>query len=103
MPPAPRGAPAPPTAPPPAAAEATARGGAASLAPAAEPVERTAVRTPANLRTAPDLGSRVVRTAPRGETFIVYGRAPGGWVQVGDEAASQGWIHSSLLVEAGQQ
>jgi SH3 domain-containing protein len=89
--PAPRGVPAaPPTAPPPPA-------------PAAEPVERTAVRTPANLRTAPDLGSRVVRTAPRGETFIVYGRAPGGWVQVGDEAASQGWIHSSLLVEAGQQ
>ncbi len=79
-----------PESPPPAAAGAPA---------AAEEGPRVMVRTPANFRAAPNTGSTVIRTAQRGETFRVFGQAPGGWVQVGEAEEPQGWIHSSLLEE----
>jgi hypothetical protein len=37
----------------------------------------------------------VLRTLPRGLELQLYGRAPGGWLQVGD-AEPWGWVHSSL-------
>jgi hypothetical protein len=54
------------------------------------------VRSNANLRAAPVGGSEVLGVLPQGSALRVFGRAPGGWVQVGD-AAPQGWVHSSLL------
>lgn len=60
----------------------------------AGPLPRIVVRSPANVRTNP--GGAVLRTAPRGEVFQVHGRAPGGWVRVGD-AEPRGWVHSSML------
>jgi hypothetical protein len=60
---------------------------------------RTVVRSAANLRASPDTRARILRTAPAGESFRVYGSALGGWVQVGD-TEPQGWIHSKLLRDA---
>jgi hypothetical protein len=62
--------------------------------PAAALQETVLVRSPARVRAAP--GGEVLRIAARGETLGVFGRAPGGWLQVGD-AAPQGWVHASLL------
>jgi len=82
--------PMPPERPPEAAAQTDDMQGA----------ERVVVISGANFRTGPTNGSRILRTARRGESFRVFGHAPGGWVQVGD-TAPQGWIHSSLLREEG--
>ncbi|MBL6458094.1 SH3 domain-containing protein [Belnapia sp. T6] len=85
----------------PAASPAPMPAPAAPVTPAAAPaanLPRVLVRTAANIRNGPDTGARVLRTAPRGESFRVHGEARGGWVQVGD-AAPEGWIHSSLLTE----
>jgi hypothetical protein len=57
------------------------------------------VRSNANLRAAPVGGSEVLGVVPQGSALQVFGRAPGGWVQVGD-GARQGWVHSSLLTGA---
>ncbi len=75
----------PPVTPPPAAAASA--GG------------RVVTQSPANLRAAPQ--GEVLMSIPRGRTLIVFDRAPGGWVQVG-ETAPQGWVHSSLLSDAAQ-
>ena len=48
-----------------------------------------------NLRQQPQAGAKVLRTLPRGLELQLYGRAPGGWLQVGD-AEPWGWVHSSL-------
>jgi uncharacterized protein YraI len=60
---------------------------------------RVQVRAASNLRAGPDNGATILRVAPRGETFRVHGEAFGGWIQVGD-AAPEGYIHSSLLIDA---
>lgn len=57
---------------------------------------RVVVRTAANVRTGPDGTADVVRTAQVGMRLNIFGRAPGGWLQVGDSAA-WGWVHSSLV------
>jgi hypothetical protein len=92
-PPVPSQRPAPPIAavpgPPPAASP---------VAAAAERLPRVTVRQPANLRTAADGQANVLRVVPRGETLRVYGRAPNGWVHVGDTEA-RGWLHTSRLGE----
>ena len=69
----------------------TEAGGKAS----ARELERLLVRSPANLRERPQAGSQVLRTLPRGLELQLHGRAPGGWLQVGD-AMPWGWVHSSL-------
>lgn len=61
--------------------------------------ERVAVAAPANLRAGPGGGAAVLSIVPRGRVLAVFGRAPGGWVQVGEEEPL-GWIHGSLLAEA---
>jgi hypothetical protein len=58
-------------------------------------LERLLMRSPANLRERPQAGSPVLRTLPRGLELQLHGRAPGGWLQVGD-AVPWGWVHSSL-------
>lgn len=75
---------------------------AAAPAPAASAVAggRVTTQSPANLRAAPS--GEVLASIPRGRTLIVFDRAPGGWLQVG-ETAPQGWVHSSLLSDIGQQ
>lgn len=97
--------PAQPPAPPPEQRPGPVTAAPPSGEPAAFPAEaeaRVVVRTAANLRAAPNLGSAVLRTAPRGEGFRVVGRAPGGWVQVGSaDDQPVGWIHSSLLEGGG--
>lgn len=60
-------------------------------------LEQVVVRSPARLRTAP--GGEVRRIAAQGEALGVFGRAPGGWLQVGTTSA-EGWVHSSMLAEA---
>lgn len=60
---------------------------------------RVQVRAAANLRAGPDNSATILRVAPRGEAFRVHGEAFGGWAHVGD-AAPEGYIHSSLLVDA---
>jgi len=55
------------------------------------------VKTPANIRSEPDVVATVIRVARVGEKFSVFGRAKG-WVQVGT-ARPQGWIAGSLLIE----
>jgi hypothetical protein len=56
----------------------------------------TSVRSGANIRTAPR-GGEVVRTVPRASTLQVFGEAPGGWYQVGQNGAAWGWVHASVL------
>ena len=80
-----------------------AAGASASLPPATEAggkapsreLQRMLIRSPANLREQPQAGAKVLRTLPRGLELQLYGRAPGGWLQVGD-AEPWGWVHSSL-------
>ena len=69
----------------------------AEVAPVASSAvhETVLVRSAARVRNAP--GGEVVRVAVQGESLGVFGRAPGGWLQVGD-GTPQGWVHSSMLV-----
>lgn len=87
----------PPPMPPPEAATGAPAAPQPATAEAGAP-EQVVVRSGANLRTGPGTANAVLRIAPRGERFHVFGRAPGGWVQVGG-TAPQGWIHDSLLAE----
>jgi hypothetical protein len=82
---------APPSALPPPVAEGGGR------PPPPPPLPRMVARSPANLRAEPSGGAPVLRVAPRGEAFGVYGQAPGGWFRVGDGTGPEGWIHGSLL------
>lgn len=54
------------------------------------------LRQPGNVRAHPSGGGEVLRVAPRGATLRVFGTAPGGWLQVGEEAPI-GWVHNSLV------
>lgn len=55
--------------------------------------ETAVIRSPARLRSAP--GGEVLRIAAQGEALAIFGRAPGGWLQVGTDGP-QGWVHASL-------
>jgi hypothetical protein len=92
-------APSPDAAPPapvPAQPVAAAQGSGPGIQASSGAVQ---VRSNANLRAAPVGGSEVLGVVSQGSALRVFGRAPGGWVQVGD-AAPQGWVHSSLLAGA---
>jgi hypothetical protein len=52
----------------------------------------------ANLREQPQSAADVIRVLPRGTALQIFGRAPGGWYQVGMEEP-WGWIHGSRLEE----
>lgn len=51
---------------------------------------------PVNIRSSPAGGGAVVRVVPRASALRVFGEAPGGWLQVGEEQPF-GWLHSSML------
>ena len=51
---------------------------------------------PVNIRDAPGGGGVVLRTVPRASQLRVFGEAPGGWLQVGDDEPF-GWVHGSML------
>jgi hypothetical protein len=89
-------APSPDAAPAPAQPVAAIQGSGPGNPVTSEAGGVVQVRSNANLRAAPVGGSEVRGVLPQGSALRVYGRAPGGWVQVGD-AAPQGWVHSSLL------
>ncbi|MCG7363996.1 SH3 domain-containing protein, partial [Roseomonas sp. ACRSG] len=51
---------------------------------------------PVNVRSSPAGGGAVVRVVPRASLLRVFGEAPGGWLQVGEEQPI-GWLHRSML------
>ena len=53
------------------------------------------IRSPAEFAGTAAGRAKVLRTLPRGLELQLSGRAPGGWLQVGD-AEPWGWVHSSL-------
>jgi hypothetical protein len=72
---------------------------AASAAPVAAGTTRSATTNAtrrSNIRASPDLGAPVARSAAPSTTLKVFGEAPGGWFQVGDDQPF-GWIHRSAL------
>ncbi len=60
--------------------------------------EKVTVASHANLRGGPLGGEAVLSVVPRGTVLSVFGRAPGGWVRVG-EGEPWGWIHGSMLLD----
>ncbi|TCZ64907.1 SH3 domain-containing protein [Roseicella aquatilis] len=86
-----RPAPQPP-APPPGAPEPPAPVAAAATGRA---VTTTAAH-PVNIRNQPGGGGAVVRIVPRASTLRVFGEAPGGWLQVGEDQPF-GWVHGSMI------
>jgi len=77
--------PTPPTARPPTAApEGTRR-------------VTTSATARANLRREPSTTAEVLRVMRPGSVLIVFGEAPGGWLQVGDGDQPAGWVHRSAL------
>lgn len=51
---------------------------------------------PVNIRSSPGGGGAVVRVVPRASTLRVFNEAPGGWLEVGEDAPL-GWVHVSVL------
>lgn len=88
----------PPTAPrPPLAPEAAPPAPApAPQATASSGTVTTTSAHPVNIRNSPAGGGAVVRVVPRASALRVFGEAPGGWLQVGEEQPF-GWLHSSML------
>ncbi|WP_264185762.1 SH3 domain-containing protein [Roseicella aerolata] len=69
--------------------------------PAAPPAAggRIVTTTPAhpvNIRAQPGGGGPVVRILPRASQLRVFGEAPGGWLEVGEDQPF-GWVHGSML------
>jgi hypothetical protein len=94
---------APPAAAP--AAPSVAPAGNAAPQPPAPPAARsnsslgsvtTTAAHPVNVRSSPAGGGAIVRIVPRASVLRVFGDAPGGWLQVGEEQPI-GWLHESML------
>ena len=62
----------------------------------------TSARSGANLRASPQ-GGAVLRVLPRSSTLQVFGEAPGGWYQVGQDGTAWGWLHVSVLEGPARQ
>lgn len=58
---------------------------------------RVVVVTPARIRAAPASVGAILGTAQRQQSYLMLGRAPGGWIRLGDGQTSLGWAHSSLF------
>jgi hypothetical protein len=56
----------------------------------------TTAAHPVNIRAHPGGDGAVVRIVPRASELRVFGEAPGGWFQVGEEQPF-GWVHGSML------
>jgi hypothetical protein len=56
----------------------------------------TTAAHPVNIRSHPRGGGAVVRIVPRASVLRVFGEAPGGWFQVGEDQPF-GWVHGSML------
>lgn len=56
----------------------------------------TTATHPVNIRAQPGGGGAVVRIVPRASTLRVFGEAPGGWLEVGEDQPF-GWVHGSML------
>jgi hypothetical protein len=56
----------------------------------------TTTAHPVNIRSHPRGGGAVVRVVPRASVLRVFGEAPGGWFQVGEDRPF-GWVHGSML------
>ncbi|MDO9710038.1 SH3 domain-containing protein [Paracraurococcus lichenis] len=89
---------APPVLPPAAgqAAPAPTAPPAAGSPVAAGPSVTTTAAHPVNIRSSPTGGGAVVRIVPRASTLRVFGEAPGGWLEVGEDQPF-GWVHGSML------
>jgi len=70
--------------------------GPASPSIAASPMVTTKAAHPVNIRNQPGAGGAVIRIVPRASTLRVFGEAPGGWLQVGEDQPF-GWVHGSML------
>jgi hypothetical protein len=91
-------APVPPAAARPGAAPAPPAAAAPQPAPAAAAsgsVTTTSAH-PVNVRSSPAGGGAIVRIVPRASVLRVFGEAPGGWLQVGEDQPF-GWLHNSML------
>jgi hypothetical protein len=94
----------PAAAPAPAPAPAPAEGGLPTPVPpmpslsveASGRMVTTTTAHPVNIRSQPGGGGAVVRIVPRASTLHVFGEAPGGWLQVGEDQPF-GWVHGSML------
>lgn len=60
-------------------------------------VVTTTTRHPVNMRAHPSGEAAVVRVVPRAASLQVFGEAPGGWLQVGQDGEALGWLHNSLI------
>lgn len=56
----------------------------------------TSATARANVRREPSLSAPVLRSMERGSRLTVFGEAPGGWLQVGEDEPF-GWMHESAL------
>lgn len=83
-------------APPGGSAPAAAASGPVSAPVTAGPMVTTTSAHPVNIRSQPGGGGAVVRIVPRASSLRVFGEAPGGWLQVGEDQAF-GWVHGSML------
>ncbi|MFL5284700.1 MAG: hypothetical protein ACJ8AW_27875 [Rhodopila sp.] len=64
-------------------------------APTSLPASGTIVmRHAGNIHVSPQ--GEILRVEPRGKELRVFGKAPGGWLQIGDTEAN-GWVHSSMI------
>lgn len=82
----------------PSAAEATPAAVVQTESDVATPPEvRVVVVTPARIRAAPASDGAILGTAQRQQSYVMLGRASGGWILLGDGQTSLGWAHSSLF------
>jgi hypothetical protein len=74
-------------------------GSEAAAAPVA-PKPRVIIKAAsANIRADPSANAKIIRSAPKGAQFDVLGRE-GNWLRVGTNATI-GWVHGSLIEDAG--
>jgi hypothetical protein len=82
----------------PPVADAGGSNAASTAAPRATPGRSVTTTSahPVNIRNSPAGGGAIVRVVPRASVLRVFGEAPGGWLQVGEDQP-MGWLHGSML------
>jgi len=85
----------------PSASEAIPAAGVQSEPDIATPPQvRVVVVTPVRIRAAPSGDGAILGTAQRQQSYVILGRAPGGWLLLGNGQETLGWAHSSLFTPA---